>query len=480
MPTRPNILVILCDQLSALAVGAWGNPRAPTPTIDRLAAEGVRFDRTYTPCPLCQPARPSAWTGRLPHEHGVLSNAGGQRIPDGMPTVGEVFAAAGYDTVHFGKTHDAGALRGFQVAPRGTLPVEAEPAWPINADTLHDRHALCQCLDYLGRPHEDPFLMIADLENPHNICGWIGENQGPHEDVPIDDLPSLPANFETADLGARPVPIQYLCCGHRRLSHASAWTEANYRHYLAAYEHFVRRADQAVATLLETLAHSDAAEDTVVVFLSDHGEGMAAHRMVTKQVSFYEETTRVALIVSGPGVSGAGRTVAEPLVSLCDVAPTVADLAGLAWPAETYGRSLLPWLRGEAPDAWRPHVASEWYSEFDYVITPGRMLRTDRWKYTRYLEGGGEELFDMDADPGETRTLVADPACADVLAEHRRLMDAHLEATGDPFADLEVRVDPVWRRHPVGYANHEGPSAVEVGRGQAPAPSGMAAPTPQR
>ncbi len=466
MADRPNILVLLCDQLSAKAVGAYGNPHVRTPTMDSLAARGTRFERAYTPCPLCQPARPSIWTSRLPHETGVTSNSPHEPVPESIPTLGEIFAEAGYETVHFGKTHDAASLRGFRIEPQDTLPVE-DPHYFINPDTTHDRYTTVKSVEYLGGEHKRPFLMIADLVNPHNICGWIGEHRGPHTDTPIPDpLPPLPENFEIADLARRPRAVQHLCCAHRRLAHASRWNETNYRHYLAAYYHYTKRVDNEMRLILEALEASGDADSTVVVFLADHGEGMAAHRMVTKSASFYEEVTRVPLVVAGPGIAGGGRAAEEPLVSLLDVLPTLCDVAGLEAPEGIRGRSLVPWLRGERTEDRHPYVTSQWETEFGFVVTPCRMLRSKRYKYTRYAEDGGEELYDLEADPGETRTLVDDPAHAAALEEHRRLLERHLEATGDDFLDREARVDPRWRSHPIGYPNHPEPTfnAIEVGR----------------
>jgi choline-sulfatase len=108
-------------------------------------------------------------------------------------------------------------------------------------------------------------------------------------------------------------------------------------------------------------------------------------------------------------------------------------------------------------------VVSEWHTEWGFTVSPGRMVRTPRYKYTRYIEDGGEELFDMVADPGETRTLAHDPAYQAVLEEHRAILDQHLAETADPFLSYEWKADPRWRTHPVGYACHCGPAAPMVG-----------------
>ena len=132
---RTNFLLILCDQLSASALSFYGNPYSHTPNLDRLAEKSAIFEYTYTPCPLCQPARASFWTSRYPHETGVRTNLPLQQVPrfreqphsgepeimaslsETLPTMGQLFSEAGYRCVHFGKTHDHGALNGFQIVP---------------------------------------------------------------------------------------------------------------------------------------------------------------------------------------------------------------------------------------------------------------------------------------------------------------------------------------------------------------------------
>lgn len=461
-----NILLILADQLAQKAVGAYGDPYSHTPNIDRLAAAGVRFENVYTTCPLCGPARASLWTGLLPHTVGVVSNGRQWPMPevsDDIPTLGAVFSEAGYQTLHFGKRHDSSSLRGFRCDEEGELPVEGNSAWPVDYDTKNDAFTTKRCVEYLRKPHDSPFLMVADIQNPHDICNWVGSFAGPHEDVaPPGVLPELPENFEVENWDSLPLPIQYICCSHNRLSQAARWSESNYRHYLAAYYHFVSRADASIGEILAALEASDSADDTLVVFLVDHGDGMTSHRMVTKQVSFYEETTRVPLVFAGPGVDGPGRAISQPLASLLDILPTLCDYAGLRCPQGLAGESLLPWIEGRAPDNWRDYVASEWVTEWGFTVEPGRMIRTRKYKYTRYLEGEGEELYDLQNDPGERKNLSRLPAHSEALAEHRRILEDHIKATGDPFYSLPVKAEKRWRSHEVGYQNHRGPAAPMV------------------
>jgi choline-sulfatase len=405
------------------------------------------------------PSRASFWTSRYPHETTVLSNFGPGcgKVPDEMKGLGEIFSSGGYEAVYFGKTHDGGSLRGFHTEKEESLPVAGTDVWPAGEGTRRDRYTTTRIVEYLrGRKEKGkPFLAVASLLNPHDICAWVGLFKGPHVDPPVEGpLPELPDNFEIDDLKDRPLPVQYLCCSHRRLAQASHWNKTNYQSYLAAYRHYVSLTDGEIGLILEALAGSPQAKNTLVVLLADHGDGMASHRMVTKETSFYEETTRVPFIFSGPGVEGRNAVLEGPLVSLLDLLPTLCDIAGLEIPALTRGKSLLPWIRGQVPTAFRDAVFAEWYTEagFAKVVTPGRMIRTERFKYTRYIEGSGEELFDLEKDPGERRTLVHDPDYVGVLKDLRQRLDRHLRETRDPF--LSLKASRGHALHPLGYGNH--------------------------
>ena len=130
--------------------------------------------------------------------------------------------------------------------------------------------------------------------------------------------------------------------------------------------------------------------------------------------------------------------------------------------AEKAGISLAPTLRGEKQKKSHPYVVSEWHSEYEYVVTPGRMVRGPRYKYTHYLEGNGEELYDMKKDPGERKNLAKDPKYSKVLAEHRAMLDDYITRTKDDYRSLKVDADPRCRNHTPGYPNHEGPGVREI------------------
>lgn len=125
-------------------------------------------------------------------------------------------------------------------------------------------------------------------------------------------------------------------------------------------------------------------------------------------------------------------------------------------------RFVFPPLKGEKQKKTHPYVVSEWHSEYEYVVTPGRMVRGPRYKYTHYLEGNGEELYDMKKDPGERKNLAKDPKYSKVLAEHRAMLDDYITRTKDDYRSLKVDADPRCRNHTPGYPNHEGPGVREI------------------
>ncbi len=463
---QKNILMIICDQLSAQALSAWGNSYGNAPNIDRIAKSGVRFEAAYTNCPLCQPSRASFWTGLYPHQTEVLSNGRLDIVPEvseSVETVGSIFSEAGYKTVHFGKRHDAGTLHGFELFEMEKKQVDdATPAWPVDYDTQFDRNTREQVVDFLGSYAESaPFFAVADLNNPHDICNWIGSFEGDNELISPDcDLPPLPDNLYRAqgEFEKLPLPVQYICCAHNRQAQMGEWDEDKIRHYLCAYHHYISRVDAEVGKIMQVLEERGDADNTLIVLMADHGDSMCGRWMGTKHTSFYDETTKVPLIFSGPGIEGADRSV-EGFVSLVDLLPTLCDYTGLEFGQKGEGCSLMPWLEDRETGFPHSYIVSEWYTEWGFTIEPGRMVRTAGYKYMHYLEGNGEELYDLVTDPGELVNLVDSPDFEDVLDEHRAILKKHVELTDDPYFSLEWKVDERWRSHEPGYRHHRGVAA---------------------
>jgi choline-sulfatase len=461
---KKNILIIVTDQLTWRALPVYGDKYANTPAIDSISGNAAVFERGYTPCPLCLPARASFWSGIYPHETGAISNGlmwPVTPVSKDLPTLGAVFREAGYDAVHFGKTHDAGTLRGFTCAEEDQLPVEQESdAFPLNFDTFRDRYTAKVAVEYLEKEKEQPFLMVADFVNPHNICGLVGAFAGPHENPPEDalkDMPELPENFDFGDIENRPKAVQYICCSHNRQAQTAGWTQDNYRHYLAAYYHYVNLVDREIGKVLDALRSRPDADDTLIVFFSDHGDSMAARGRVTKQVDLYEEVTRVPFFFSGPGIK---PSRIDAPVSLLDLFPTLCGWARLPAPDGLRGVDLSGALLGGAVPE-RPYVVSQWHTEWGYTVSPGRMITNGRYKYIAYAEENSEELYDLKQDPLEMTNRAGDPAFSRALSHMRRLFEDYLKETDDPFRELEWKADTRWRSHDLGYHRHEGNAAPQ-------------------
>lgn len=467
---KQNFLLIVVDQLTWRALPAYGNRWVKTPNIDKIVREGVAFSECYTPCPLCQPARTAFWTGRYPHETKVLSN--GKKWPvknigDEIVTLGDLFRNSGYETIHFGKTHDAGGLRGFEVIEEKEEFVEnIHEGVPFNFDTYQDRYTTNQVVGYFeqfsDKKRDRPFMVVADLVNPHNICGWIGAFADMEKDCPLQEpLPPLPENFVVEDMQTRPKAVQYICCSHIRQAQASQWDEKRFRQYLAAYYAYLEMVDSEIGRILQALEQSGAYQDTTIVFWADHGDSMVARKRVTKQVDFYEEVTRVPFVVAGKGINKQEKTC-NGLVSLLDIVPTLCGLADIVVPDEVQGVDLSAFLKGQSHMPKREYVVSEWHTEWGYTVSPARMIRTQRYKYMRYIENGEIELYDLVNDPLEKQNLGYIPEYADVVKQMEQTLQQHMQRTKDDFDQLEVIVDKRWRSHPQGYENHRGIAAPQM------------------
>jgi arylsulfatase A-like enzyme len=409
---RPNILLITTDQQQVTGTSAAGNPWLKTPHMDSIAANGVYFTRSYCAFPLCSPSRSALHTGRTPHEIKVDRNS--VPIDPAMPISGQVFRAAGYDTAYAGKWHmpnpyPSGGIAGFEVLNKtsraGKLAHDVDDA-TMNA-----------AIEFLKRKHERPFYLVVSFINPHDICLLAGEKSPLRDQVwkkyePSANakLPPLPANFGQAGDAANP----------RGVKHAE-WDENHWQRYRYAYYRMVEDVDEQVGRVLGTLRQIGQEDQTIIVFTSDHGEGLGSHRWTGKMM-FYEEEAAVPLIVSWKGVTPARRLDQTHLVSTLDVLPTLCDYAGIQPPPAMRGES----LRGVIKKPEQPghqFVVSEMTGPGAAGAGRNFMVRTKQYKYV-LLPGAGrtEMFFDLQADPGEIKSLTADPAFADELRRHRQLL----------------------------------------------------------
>ncbi|MFH1717898.1 MAG: sulfatase-like hydrolase/transferase [Planctomycetota bacterium] len=416
---RPNVLIITTDQQRVDAISAVGNKWVKTPNMDSLAANGVYFTKSYCPYPLCSPSRAALHTSRMPHEIGVDRNS--VAIDSEIPLSGQVFRKAGYDTGYSGKWHcpnpyPTDGIAGYEVL--NTTTRTGKLAQVVDEATVNAG------IEFIGRKREKPFLAVVSFINPHDICLPAGETSpildqvwNRYEPPAGAELPPLPANF--ADTRDTPE-------GFTRKARHEDWDENHWRRYIYAYYRMMEDVDRQVGQVLQALRQSGQEENTIIVFTSDHGEGLASHRWTGKMM-YYEEEAAVPLIVSWKGVTPAGRIDREHLVSALDVLPTICDYAGVKGPATMRGESLRQIIE-------KPQQAGHEYVVSEMANGPARsfMVRTNRYKYMVFPGTGGEKLemfFDVQTDPGEMKNLAGQPEFAAEIERHRKMLTQWNELT---------------------------------------------------
>jgi arylsulfatase A-like enzyme len=399
---RPNFLLILCDQLGLDAIGAHGFRDARTPNLDRLIRRGTTFMESHTTNPVCSPARSSLMTGCMPVETGVITN--GRPIHAGRANLGQWLGGKGYESVYCGKWHlphgYQAKIDGFTVLPAG-----------MGQGDLLDTAVSNACAAWIkDRRSERPYLMVASFLQPHDICYWgnARANRMPKGlGLPFEQLrghlPKLPPNHTS-----RPKAPEKL---DRRV--CREYSEDMWRYYLYLYARQVEMLDADVGRVLDAVEAAGQADSTVILFTADHGDGRARHMHVSKWYP-YDEAVKVPMIVSCPGRITQGGKDTTHLVMGLDVMATLCDYAGVAPPETSHGLSLRPLLENRSAE-WRRFVVSEF-------MVDGRMVRSPRYKYVAFKGDPVEMLFDMEADPWETKNLYEDRRCAKVLAEHRKML----------------------------------------------------------
>jgi len=409
---KPNILLIITDQHTADAMSCAGNPYLKTPAMDKLAASGVRFEKNYVTQPLCMPSRSSLQTSRYPHEIGVVSN--GRPIKGDFPMLGNLVASAGYDCDYIGKWHV------------GTSQEKA--GYKMCGDGKDDKKELA-AVDYLLEKHKKPFFLTVSFMNPHNVCQLaradaVGTDlpDGPIRLPPTDlnKLPPLPENFGVPK--NEPTIIREIQRNSKSHYPTANWDELTWRQYLWGYYRLVEKVDDEIGKVLDALKKGGYEDNTVVIYTSDHGEGVAAHHWNQKQI-LYEEAVRTPLIIQWNGITKK-RVYPELVSENLDIPVTILDIAGVKKPSTMRGISLKPVLEGKSP-LIRNFVVSE--TMFAHGKTnegaTGRMIRTKNFKYIIYDNGEKrEQLFDLETDPGEMNNLVYNKNYEAQLNKHRKLL----------------------------------------------------------
>ena len=408
--TKPfNILLIITDQLSAKAISHLGNPYVHTPAIDSIAAQGVSFQNAYCCNPVCVPSRIGMFTGHYPHEAGIFLNSHRPtKELKQLPWMGKIFKDAGYETVYYGKSH--------LIVGSWEKWVHGFSKFKITFGRNMDEKVASLCAKTLAKEHKKPFLMVASLLNPHNVCQLARKQKLPNANIgnpPIGEkCPPLPENFAAPINEPSAIDEAYKESWERYPT--KNWTENDWRQYLWGYYRLVEHTDRIIGQILDSLKTSQYSNNTIVVFTSDHGEGMAEHRWNQKQ-AFFEAVARIPFIIAHPKSSQKGKLNNITLVNNgVDMIPTLADMTGILSKellelCDFRGKSVKQALFSPQTSDLIDHVVSE--SEFGPFVDKnwthanryfGRMIRTPQFKYIAYSRGENREaFFNLQSDPGE-------------------------------------------------------------------------------
>jgi uncharacterized sulfatase len=443
-----NVIFIASDDLNN-HLGAYGHSLVKTPNLDRLARRGRVFERAYTQFPWCSPSRTSLMTGLRPDSTKIydLTTHFRKTVPD-VVTLPQMFRKNGYYSARVGKIYHYGVPGGI-----GTSGLDDPQSWdqvvnPRGRDkdeepllrNLTPQRALGSALAFLAAEGTDeeqtdgkvatetirlleehraqPFFIAAGFYRPH--CPYVAPKK--YFDLyPLDKI-TLPNE-----------PPDHL----KNVPGAAFWTTPPYfglnergrREVIQAYYASITFMDAQVGRLLDALERLKLADNTIIVFWSDHGYLLSEHGQWMKN-SLYEESARVPLIIAAPGAKAKGRAT-NRIVELLDLYPTLAELCRLPAPGHLEGRSLRPLLDNPLAK-WKGAA----YTQVGRGGVPpkfmGRSVRIDRWRYNEWDEGRqGSELYDHAKDPHEYRNLANDPAYAGTVEEMKRLLRAGRAERGE-------------------------------------------------
>lgn len=477
--SRPNILLIMADQMKATASHLYGNSFCHTPSMERLAGQGVLFENAFTPHPLCVPARISLWTGQYPHAHGGRRNE--TLMPAGAVHAFQIWKEAGYHAGLIGKNHcfgrpedlalfDTWCEIGHYGLPAGApargmpwfRPVEAiEAAHAVRRNmprqTPHFGYATSdfplqdystglvagQTVRFLEQHRRDPFALWVSFPDPHTPYEAPQRYAGM---FPPDKLELPPWREDEFDDAPERNRVLHQMLGIQRDPPEDIYSA------LSVYYGMVRFLDDGLGQILAALDALGLRQNTIVIFCADHGDFAGEHQMMRKGGLFYDCLTRVPLIISWPGQIPAGQ-VDRSMANLVDVVPTLLQLQGLEIPRAMQGRPL-PTVTNTAPrdaafaeyGAGGPpftlaHLAAlpeptglaASKASLQWREAEGRrkMVRTRKWKYVHDPMGDKDELYHLPDDPWELTNLVDNPAHRDLIGELRSRLLAWSIATED-------------------------------------------------
>jgi N-acetylglucosamine-6-sulfatase len=421
---RPNIVVILVDDLRWDELGCTGHPFVRTPNIDRIASEGVRFRNAFCTTPLCSPVRACLLTGLHTHHHGILDNTDRSKQSHRLKTFPRVLQRAGYQTAFIGKWHmgnDDTPRPGFDywvcLKGQGT---SFDPVLNVNGarkpyrghttDVLNEK-----AVEFVRQAKGQPFCLYLAHKALHPELtqrndGSISDPRASkflpakrHRKLYVDA--AIPRRLNITDtLKGKPALLRKIE-GLPPLGPATGTSDETVRDRLR----MLAGVDEGVGMLFTELARSGKLDSTVFIFTSDHGYWYGEHGLSVERRLAYEEGIRIPLLIRYPKLIKPGSLIDGFALSI-DLAPTVLDLARASskWPMD--GRSLVPLLKGAPPADWRTSFLIQYNTDtvFPRMLKMGyRAIRTQRWKYIRFNElKGMDELYDLKNDPYEMNNRI--------------------------------------------------------------------------
>ncbi|MCP5110589.1 MAG: sulfatase [bacterium] len=460
-PRQPNVLFLFSDQQHARTVGCYGGG-APvkTPAIDRIASEGCRFDNAISINPVCSPYRGMLMSGLYPMRNGVVGND--TPLSDGLPTLGKMFRDAGYQTGYIGKWHLESHRRGFVPEARR----QGFDYWAVhtcnhkhfdspyytddpNRELTHQGYEpdsqTSLAIDFIRRAaaSDTPFCLAISYGPPHDPYKAPEQNEARF--LPAADIP-LPPNRNEREIvdhlletDRRPKSPQV----RRRREARRALLEDDDRlrgKVLLGYYAACEALDTNVDRLLRTLDEAGIADDTIIVYTSDHGDLAGSHRMISKQ-SPLEEAIRVPFLIRYPRAISAGRATST-LLTPVDILPTLLSLSGIDHDSEQYDGVDLAGAAAADTTETRDavllmkmvHGGNPWIAN---GIRPWRGVRTLRYTYAE-LEGSPWLLFDNQEDPHQMENLIADPGRLSLRARLGSRLRQLLSAAGDNLTEEQI------------------------------------------
>lgn len=419
---RPNVLFIAVDDLNHWVGYLGRNLQTKTPNIDRLARMGVAFRNAYCVVPACEPSRAALMGGQRPWTTGLYYNGDKWKtiLPEGQGLTAQ-FLKAGYKVSGAGKIYHGDQYfpsewteymngKGLHPAGPGVTKNEGFHA-PVQHDLkdedLMDWHTVNYAIERLSRKAEQPFFLACGLHKPHlpfavprkyyELFPPEKIELPPYRDDDLADLP--PAGVKMA---------------RAENDHAQFLRDGNWKHAIRSYLAAIAYTDMNVGRLLDALEQSPDRANTIVVFWGDHGWSLGEKKHWRK-FALWEEPTRAPFIVVAPGVTRPGGVSTRP-VDFMAIYPTLCELAGLPVPQHVEGTSIVPLLR-DPQAGWRlPAITTHGFRN--------HTVRTERWRYIRYVDGG-EELYDEAADPYEWTNLADRPEHAATKAELAQWLPKH-------------------------------------------------------